>query len=112
MQTIKSFFTAVATALLVVTASGCAFTQPPKTVYKTETVYYEVPEQLTANVVPQRPVTKEEYLRMAIYERESYMADYATQNLKALHKCNAQLSSIAELSKRWKESVNADKQKD
>lgn len=112
MQHIKSYITALFIAVLAVAATGCATTQPPKVVYKSETIYQEVPEQLTRVVVPQRPIPKEQYLSMAIYERESYMADYSVQSLKSLHTCNAQLSAIAELSKRWKESVNAGQQKD
>lgn len=112
MQSIKSFFIAVITAMLGIAVTGCAVTQPPKVVYKSETIYQEVPAQLTAVVVPTRPIPKEQYLSMAIYEREGYMADYSVQTLKSLHTCNAQLSAISELSKRWKEAVDAGQQKD
>lgn len=112
MQSIKTFFAAIALSILTLVSTGCASTQPPKIVYKSETIYQEVPQQLIQPVAPTRPIPKEQYLGMAIYERESYMVDYSVQTLKSLHTCNAQLSSIAELSKRWKEKVNADQQKD
>lgn len=114
MKAIKNFGFGLTMMLVAVFATGCAFNKPPSptVVYKTQFIYQEVPEQLTKTVPMSRPISKEEYLAMTVYERESYMADYSVQALKSLHKCNTQLGSISELSRRWKESINENQQKD
>lgn len=113
-KAIKNFGFGLTMMLVAVFATGCAFNKPPPptVVYKTQFIYQEVPERLTKTVTMSRPISKEEYLAMTVYERESYMADYSVQALKSLHKCNAQLGSISELSRRWKESINENQQKD
>lgn len=86
----------VATATL----SGCFAT--PKVVTKAQTLYQEVPTELTLQVKPKPPMDKLVYLTMPLYERERYLSDYSVELLKSLSSCNAQLSGVATLSSQWK----------
>lgn len=100
--------------LIVVSAtllSGC-LSAPPKTVYITKTVYQAVDTDLTTRVAAPVPIDKASYMEMPVYARESYLADYTVQGLKALHSCNAQLTSIESLSRQWKEAADAHQQPD
>lgn len=112
MKFIKSYIKAVLLILGALFISGCATTKDINVVYKTKTKYQEVPSEFTVQVLPPRPVPKDNYLAMPVYERESYMADYSVQVLKSLHTCNAQLSSISELTRKWKDEADDNQQKD
>ena len=58
------------------------------TVQEKEVVRVRVPDELLTPCVPERPVSKEEYLSKSFPERETYMTDYSVSLLKTIKECN------------------------
>lgn len=93
MNTVKLFALGMFTAALV----GCG-TPPPQVVTKPTLVYVSVPAELTAPVIPERPMSVDEYLQLGpVEERERELMRYSAYLMGVVAKVNERLRAIANL---------------
>jgi hypothetical protein len=89
--------------LLVITLflTACASVQKKDslTVKEKEVVKVRVPDELLTPCVPERPLSKEDYLSKSFPERETYLTDYSVSLLKTIKECNVKLDRIREFNK-------------
>lgn len=89
--------------LAIILLSGCsAFKAKPLEVNDVKIQYITIPEYLLIPCTPDRPITKEEYLKLEIFERETYLSNYSIGLLKVIKNCNIQLDEIRILNNRGK----------
>lgn len=71
----------------------------PKTEVVTKTVYItpDVPTSLFKPVVPERPMTKELYMNLTIWERETYLTEYVQKLMELLASRNTDVKSIEKI---------------
>ena len=93
MNTVKLFALGVFTATLV----GCG-APAPQVVTKPTLVYVSVPAELTAPVIPERPMSVDEYLQLGpVEERERELMRYSAYLMGVVAKVNERLRAIANL---------------
>lgn len=93
MNTVKLFALGMITAALV----GCG-TPAPQVVTKPTLVYVSVPAELTAPMIPERPMAVEEYLQLGpVEERERELMRYSAYLMGVIAKLNERLRTIANL---------------
>ena len=93
MNTVKLFALGVFTAALV----GCG-TPAPQVVTKPTLVYVSVPAELTEPVIPERPMSVDEYLQLGpVEERERELMRYSAYLMGVVAKVNERLRTIANL---------------
>lgn len=73
---------------------GCGTTVKTEVVKESSYYHPSVPEKLFVRVVPERPISKEQYLAMSTWERESYLTNYNISLLKNVATCNRNVSDI------------------
>lgn len=78
--------------------SGCGTTKP-KTVEITniKMVPIPIPDVLLEPCKPNKPITVDEYLKLNVLERETYLTNYSIDLMVNLSDCNKKLKSIKEL---------------
>lgn len=62
-----------------------------------EIVKVTIPDYLLIPCVPERPMSKEEYLKLKQYEREIYLTNYSITLLSVIKNCNDQIEAIKKL---------------
>lgn len=85
--------------LMLLTLTGCGTTKPD-TELKIESVRVEkvtVPQELTEPCLPEKPITKEDYLKLKPHEREEELTRYTVSLLGTVKVCNVKLSKIRKL---------------
>jgi len=88
---VKNLF--ILLSLLLIT--GCSTLNKEKVVVTdTKVIYRVLPDNLVNPCVPDKPKTKEEYLALPIYERETYLTNYSISLLKTIKNCNLQLDEL------------------
>lgn len=93
MNTVKLFALGMITTALV----GCS-TPAPQVVTKPTLVYVSVPAELTAPMIPERPMAVEEYLQLGpVEERERELMRYSAYLMGVIAKLNERLRTIANL---------------
>lgn len=79
--------------------SGCALTPKKEVVTQTKVVRITIPDKLLTNCIPNKPISKEEYLQLKIWEREQYLVSYNIYLLSVIKECNIKIDKIRELNR-------------
>lgn len=81
--------------MMALLLAGCASpVVKTEVVYETKTVYVTPDQDQLRRVIPPKLISREAYVVLKDYERESYLSDYALDLFAKLGVCNAQLESI------------------
>lgn len=92
---------ALVLAISISTLTGCSLftTKEPEKVVVKEIQYVktEVPESLLTDCVPDKPISKPEYMVLTPVEREQYLTDYSISLLGVINICNGQLKGIRKI---------------
>jgi len=81
--------------------TGCGILGPRYNkieVKDTEVVKIKIQEELLVPCVPEKPLSKEDYLKLQPHERESYLSGYSIGLLGTVKDCNIKLKKIKEFS--------------
>ena len=90
---------------------GCGTVPKTEVVTKKIYVHPEVPDHLLIKVIPsERPVSVEDYLKMDIWDRETYMREFAQKVMKALNASNLNVSSIKKILEDTKKAADNESQ--
>ena len=92
-QFVRFSFVAVMALFLLITLNACTTT---KTQVVKESIYYHpsVPTKFFTPVIPERPIAKQDYLALPLWERETYLVNYNKSLMKNIASCNINVSSI------------------
>lgn len=93
----KSFLTFF--LLLPLFLTGCGTTPQKEIVTQTKVVRVTIPDTLLTNCIPNKPISKEEYLQLNIWEREQYLVSYNIYLLSVIKECNIKIDKIRELNR-------------
>lgn len=95
----KSAIIAIMVAMALV---GCSTgTKYNKIELKQATVVHEtIPQGLIDKCTADEPMSEKDYMDLAIYERENYLAKYSASLISAIGKCNTNLDVAKELNKK------------
>lgn len=90
----KLYIVMVAIGLL----AGCASTRTTElNIEDKEIVHISIPTHLTQECKPEKPIDKESYLALKIYEREEELSRYIVTLYSTIAQCNSQISQIKKL---------------
>jgi len=62
-----------------------------------EVIKVTIPEYLLKPCIPERPISKEKYLELKQYEKETYLTNYSISLLTIIKNCNEQIEAIKNL---------------
>lgn len=85
--------------ITVIVLTGCA-TSPKYDkleVSKVDVVYVTIPEELLTPCKPEKPLDRESYLKLKIWEREQVLIEYSVSLLKTIKECNININKIKDL---------------
>lgn len=91
-------------AFLCVFLTACGTVQK-EYVTKTETKYIDIPESLFAKCNVTRPITREEYMKLTLQEREAELTKLTNALYKDLKNCNDAIVVIHEYQKRQQQII-------
>lgn len=85
---------------LVFGLSGCAFGPKYNTldVKETKVEKIKIDSELTTPCIPNRPMVKEEYLKLLPFDKETYLTNYSIELLGTVKDCNIKLKKIKDFS--------------
>lgn len=76
-----------------------------------EYVYTTIPSELLEPIIPDRPMSKEEYLKLTPPMREKYMASHAQYLLLIIKKLDIQLKKIEDIISKQKQKEKPEPEK-
>jgi hypothetical protein len=84
------------TSIFVLT--GCASSPNYNTleVKEKEVIKIKIQEELLVPCIPEKPLSKENYLKLQLHERELYLTNYSKSLLLTIKDCNIKLQKIKE----------------
>lgn len=97
MNTSNRLLTLILTLITVSFLTACGTTPPPSVTTKTVYKHPSVPDKLFHPVKVERPISDEEYLKMSLSERETYMREYAQKALTGLKSSNDNVKDIKKI---------------
>jgi hypothetical protein len=79
---------------------GCSWGDKYNTldVKQVEVVKVTIPDELLGRCKPDRPIDKNKYLKLKLYEREKYLTEYILYLYTVIKKCDIRIAKIKDLS--------------
>jgi len=93
------FLRLVFVGLIVIFLTGCGGMNSYNKLEVTDvkTKQFVIPDELLSVINPEKPITREEYLKLSPTEREIYLTNYSISLLKSIKECNINIVKIKDL---------------